>query len=215
MYISNETKDDTPTWIKIKQIENKNSPDNDCITDIYERLLDGDIPKQEEVAMQHPFNTSTISILNNGMIKEFVATNVGRIIDPGAKTINDICNGLYQHIGYLNSFINDYAFMDIMNNLSIKVEKGPMWLYTLGNQDYHSDSNIRQYACGNIDTIAQCDITDKSINITLNAKSNINATANSNININADNNIKIYSSGNIDISADGNVNISGNYVNIN
>ena len=115
---------DPPTWTRIKQLEKKNSPDNDFVTDIDERVQGKTMPFIEEPCLAHPFNTSSVKIRNNGMIDMFVSTNQGIRIDPGQKTISIITNGQKEDLGYFHAWINNFAHWFVSDEIWHVAEKG-------------------------------------------------------------------------------------------
>jgi len=222
-----------PTWVRLKQLEKKNSPDNDYISIVDEEIDNMTMPYIQEPTLSHPFNSSIVKVRNNGIIDAAVATNQLLRLDPGQKTFNVIFDGMKEHIGYFQAWIEDFAHWKVINEVWFRVEKGNYLLETKLQTEIFADTFINtrstKYtlieAGTTLDTYSKEDTTNTSEwNIYMIAKDkdighraagDIFEEAEVDIRSEAGSNILIKAGSQIDIIASGPVNITGNPVNIN
>lgn len=115
-------------------------------------------PDMAEPALIHPYLTQIIKLRNNGAIDMFVSNNQGIRIDPNTQTINLICDGEKEHLGYLRTWIQRDLEEYIGTN-SLRVVggtdthniKGNITVYGGSNCNIRIEGNAKLSVGGNID----------------------------------------------------------------
>lgn len=93
-----------PTWVRMYDQINQDR-NSDPILAIKKDNDANNKPRLEEPALVHPFNSSVIKIRNNGIIDLWTTTDQGFRMDPAARTINIISDGLKEHLNYSRAWI--------------------------------------------------------------------------------------------------------------
>jgi len=175
-----------PTWVSLKQLDKKNSPDNDYITDIDERLEGKNKPLLEEPCMAHPFQTSIVKIRNNGMIDIFVSNNQGIRVDPGQKTVSIITNGLKEDLGYFHAWVHDFSHWFTGNEIWHLVEKGNYRVDAKMQIEQVTESYLYQEAIKSIGIVAGTELNAQSLGMmNLGSFTGIDVNSTNGVNISA------------------------------
>lgn len=141
------------------------------VEDVVNKTRNVQYPQVAEPAMQHPLNTSTIKIRDNGMIDFFVDKDHGMRLDPNTYTWNLIINGEKHHADYIRGWVTQTVQWDV----------GRSWIMNLGTDlIIKAGGNMTFSATGNINF-------DVGGNISSNAGNTISSNAGSIISLNAGN----------------------------
>ena len=115
-------------------------------------------PDMAEPALIHPFLSSVVKLRNNGAIDIFTSTNQGIRIDAISQTVNIICDGEKEHLGYLRTWIQrdleewvGTNVLRVIGGTDTKEVKGDIVIRGESNMNVTIKGNVNLKVNGNID----------------------------------------------------------------
>lgn len=173
-----------PTWVRMYDQINQDR-NSDPILAIKKDNDANNKPRLEEPALVHPFNSSVIKIRNNGIIDLWTAADQGFRMDPAARTINIISDGLKEHLNYSRAWIVEDLKYWAKKGFLFEAETGDFVFkginfnaQSTGNTDFTTKGNMAQRSVGTMDIKAQGSMEiDSRNNMTISCAGNLTIKA--------------------------------------